>query len=157
MGSVAGRSGASGQQWGDLEAGLGPGRPAQLALVVRAVSHIFQAVVRRESTQRVVRRVGSPGYSRLSRCLAAALHLYVCEMGLCKRVWFASVSAGRGGGGLHEACVQHVACVRASVVGEAGCVGDGVGTERAAGLGGCVEARAESDHKITMYLDLSLF
>lgn len=47
--------------------------------------------------------------------------------------------------------------VRACGGSEVGCVGDGVGTERAAGLGGCVEARVESDRKITMYLDLSSF
>lgn len=47
--------------------------------------------------------------------------------------------------------------VRACAGSEVGCVGDGVGTECAAGLGGCVEARGESDHKITRYLDLSSF
>lgn len=48
-------------------------------------------------------------------------------------------------------------CVCACAVSEVGCVVDGVSTECAAGLGGCMEARVESDHKITMYLDLSLF
>lgn len=102
---VVNGSGASGQL-GGLEAGLGLGVgvplcPAQLALGVRAVSHTFQAVVRREGRAWGTcgcGGVGSPGShprcSHLLRSLAADLHLHACGTGLCRSVWFVGVSAG---------------------------------------------------------------